>query len=252
MTALHRAVPDVDVLLALEPEEVGWVILSVWDQLIQNELLHREALVYFDENRGIRDVKGQNDQVFRALNEGFYWLLHQGIIVPTGGSSGTHGFCVLSRRGNALRDRAAFVNYRRASLLPREMIHASLLDRVWPLYLRGDHDAAVLNSYIAVEIAVRTAAGLPAELVGVQLMRRAFHAEEGALSDKTIPVAEREGILNLFAGAIGSFKNPLSHRNVGLDASRGSAEMIVLASHLLRIVDERVAQRAAAKVGEGN
>ena len=81
--------------------------------------------------------------------------------------------------------------------------------------------------------------------VGVELMRQAFRAVNrpnqaaqtpGPLTDANLPVAEQEGIAHLFAGAIGLYKNPQSHRYVPTSAAE-AAEVVLFASHLLRIVD---------------
>ena len=61
----------------------------------------------------------------------------------------------------------------------------------------------------------------------------------GTLADLNSQEAEREALSNLFAGAIGSYKNPHSHRNVELEEPLEAAEIIMLASHLLRIVQAR-------------
>ncbi len=58
----------------------------------------------------------------------------------------------------------------------------------------------------------------------------------GPLTDASLPVAEQEGMASLFSGAIGLYKNPQSHQNVPTDAI-DAAEVIVFASHLLRMVD---------------
>jgi hypothetical protein len=50
---------------------------------------------------------------------------------------------------------------------------------------------------------------------------------------------EREAPAHLFAGAIGVFKNPVSHRSVALRDPQEAAEMIMLPCQLLRIVDAR-------------
>ena len=90
----------------------------------------------------------------------------------------------------------------------------------------------------AVEVAVREASGLTARDIGTPLMRKAFDAEAGPLTDLADEKSEREARSALFAGAIGSYKNPHSHRKVALNDPDEAAEIIMLGNHLLRIVDE--------------
>ena len=64
------------------------------------------------------------------------------------------------------------------------------------------------------------------------------------MTDAKAGKAEREALAHLFAGAIGSYKNPQSHRHAGVPTADKAAEMIIIASHLLRIVESRVSARA--------
>jgi hypothetical protein len=44
-------------------------------------------------------------------------------------------------------------------------------------------------------------------------------------------------MMDLFAGAVGKYKNPSSHRDVEFTDPKEVADLIRIANHLLRIVD---------------
>ena len=55
-------------------------------------------------------------------------------------------------------------------------------------------------------------------------MRKAFDINNGPLTDGAAEAGERQALSDLFAGAIGTYKNAQSHRKVGLDDPDEAAE----------------------------
>jgi uncharacterized protein (TIGR02391 family) len=123
---------------------------------------------------------------------------------------------------------------------PARRYTPKLANSVWLAFMRGEFDVAVFQAMKAVEVSVREASGLIAEM-GVRLMRKAFDPKNGPLTDMQAEEGERDARSALFAGAIGSYKNPHSHHDVKLDAAAEAIEIIMLANHLLRITDGRKA-----------
>jgi uncharacterized protein (TIGR02391 family) len=129
--------------------------------------------------------------------------------------------------------------YAKSRRIRREVLDERIAETVWSAFMRSEFDVAVLQAMKAVEIAVRKAGGFGASDIGVALMRKAFHVDTGPLTDMSAEPAERQARSDLFAGAIGSYKNPNSHRDVDLDDADEAWEIVLLANHLLRIVEQR-------------
>ena len=176
--------------------------------------------------------------------EAWQWLEREGFVAPRPTdlsrerslSMATTYF--VTRRGQTIETPEALEVYRKANLLPQRQLHPIIAQKVWATFLRGDYDIAVFQGFKEVEIAVRQTGGYTNADYGVDLMRKAFHVQTGNLTDFNQQNSERQARSDLFAGAIGSYKNPSSHQNVNVTAEE-AVEVIILASHLLRIVDSR-------------
>ncbi len=177
-----------------------------------------------------------------ALMEAWAWLQSAGLLVEKASSTG--GWFFVSRRAKQITSRDDFAAYRKAGLLPKAQLHPLIVSKVYPAFMRGEYDTAVFQAFREVEVAVRTAGKFGANDYGTHLMREAFKPAEkkgqavtpGPLADTQQSTAEQEAMANLFAGAIGLYKNPQSHRHVPTHPE-DAAEVIVFASQLLRIVD---------------
>ncbi len=245
MIELAQTVPDPDVLLAMTPEELGAKLLF----LLRKRPNQRSSFILTNLIDGLWRIsslpgeqppypRARRDEIDLALAEAWSWLLAQGLLVQQPSAIGTAAY-VLSRRAKKFEDETDFRRYAVARMLQKEALHPRIADDVWIDFMRGKFDVAVFQAMKAVEIAVREASCLPLELIGVSLMREAFRPGKGRLADHTAEKGEQEAQSALFAGAIGSYKNPQSHRDVNLDNPVEALEIIMLANHLLRIVDAR-------------
>ena len=228
---LAELVKDPDTLLSLEPEELAAFVLKdlIASESAGNNLIRHNYCLNFQR---------QHEKIQKAIVEAWVWLEREGCLAPK--PSMIAGNAVfITRRGKLLAESQDTSAYKRSGLLPKEFLHPVVAQKVWSAFIRGEYDTAVFQAFKQVEIGVREAASYDDSDIGVSLMRKAFHPDTGPLSDQSALPAERQALSDLFSGAIGSYKNPHSHRDVSVNDPYEAAEMIILASHLLKIVDTK-------------
>jgi uncharacterized protein (TIGR02391 family) len=174
----------------------------------------------------------------QVVLEAWDWLFCHGLICQS--ARGDHGamWCTISRSGRealAARDFGSWVGDRD---FPETLVHDVLRGQCMNLYRQGEFDLAVTCAFKELEVSVRAAAGFDAAQHGVPMLNAAFNPKGGPLADAQVPKAEQDALMHMMAGAFGSYRNPASHRHVGIEAAE-AREMIVIASHLLKIVDSR-------------
>jgi len=230
--SLFSLLPDTEILLGLEPEELaGFVLEDLCKSQSRQESCYNYTLL-----SNFQDYPEElQERVAQAVSEAWAWLEREGLLAPMPGTIGDWRF--ITRRGRQLQNAQNLQAYRHENKLPKGLLHPVLAQRVYPLFLRGDYDTAVFQAFKQVEVNVRKQGGYNAQDLGVELMRKAFHPETGPLTDKGFPKSEIEAKCHLYAGAIGLYKNPSSHRNVTFSPER-AVEIIMIASHLLNLLDE--------------
>lgn len=121
-------------------------------------------------------------------------------------------------------------------------LHPKLRDRVRPQFLMGEYELAAFAAMRAVEVRVRERCGYSDSEIGVNLMRHAF-GPSGPLYEEELDSGELRARQELFTGAIGTIKNPTSHREVRYDDPTEASEVVLFADLLMRILD-RIPLRA--------
>ncbi len=157
MHELPIAIPDPDVVLALEPEELGATILFLLRARGGSFHPHNcmmEVLSGGDRSRGVPNYsKDRCSEITIAISEAFAWLKAQGLVVPKPGDTG--GWMILSRRACRFESEEDVQQFRMARNMNRDLLHPAIAEKVWLAFVRGDFAEAVFTAMRAVEVCVR-------------------------------------------------------------------------------------------------
>jgi uncharacterized protein (TIGR02391 family) len=148
---------------------------------------------------------------YDRISDAIAWIECRGLVGRAVGQGSWGPLTSLGREIAA--DRAALTKVFAADRLAGKLDEALEAKVRLPIN-SGDYETACFAAMKEVEVAVRAAGGFDNSLIGVPLMRQAFKPDTGPLSDVAAEPGERVAMMELFAGAIGAFKNPSSHRDV--------------------------------------
>ena len=243
MRELMNRITDVDQFIEFDPSELaGHIILALKEMDAKQGNSPKGK---FNRNNLLNGISGaggypkdREDQIFQAFCEAWAWLENNGFLIAS--PSDTSGIWVsFTRKALDIRDTDDFKSVQQSLLYPAKLMHPKIHAIAWPNFARGRFDAAIFEAMKEVEVSVRNAGNYSPKEIGVSLMRQAFHPENGKLTDLDAPPGEREGLMALFVGAIASYKNPYSHRYTDFNDAQEAIEVLLLAGHLLRIIETR-------------
>ena len=231
MAALGRSPED---FCTLSADQVGALILADLQKAPGQQLYARNYSVQVQEEA--RRARASADMVTRVgavAMEGWQWLRSNGFVAPD--PNEVH-WERLTREGRDLDPAAYLAEAGAMGILAGAVLDDELMRTVRPLIRAQRFDDAVLAAMRLVEDRVRFAGRFSNSDIGVPLMRSAFGAR-GPLRDPKLHPAEGDARMELFTGAIGCFKNPVSHRVVGNQRDE-AIEVILLSNALLRQLGE--------------
>src|SRR5437764_14096502 len=116
MPVLQDMIPDVEVFLSLEPEDLAMYVLEAAKTNRQNGLANMGNVSLAAGGPGnMNPYAGRERDVDLAIAEAWDWLRVQGPLVPAPGINGTNGWCVISRRGQRITAPDDFARFRAAA-----------------------------------------------------------------------------------------------------------------------------------------
>ncbi len=216
MTGMTRSRPlslSDDEIVGLPIDRLGLVIL---EDIVEN---HPGFWSWYNWNNAWRNyglAGGESSPVIQAFGEAWGWLQSNGLVAD----NGLRDSQFVTRLGHEVLQRG--VEFLGAVQRASSDVHPRIEVIVREQFLLGRYELAAFAAMREVEIAVREASNADAAALGVPLMRRAFSPETGSLVDQEAEGGERQGLSDLFAGAMATFKNPTSHRQITFDEPRRS------------------------------
>ena len=182
-------------------------------------------------------IERLSDQEYADGLRAVYELERDGFIMRD--PSQSEAFKILTQRGLQVVDQSLDEMQLPSIDIDQLLKRPALRDKVHDDYVSGDYESAIFKAFKMLEETVRAKAKQPPDMIGADLMSKAFRPGGGILKHPNAKTpAEEEAFHLVMRGSIMWFKNPSSHRTVGFNDPEQAAHVLCFANLLLDLVDE--------------
>jgi uncharacterized protein (TIGR02391 family) len=223
-------------VIDLLPQQVTGLPVDQLGLVILNDLIATKE--WNEYNYLLAAQQAYQGEAVLAIAEAMGWLRARALIARTPGQTSDAAISV-TRTGKRIATEGPMAFF--ASERLQGGIHPLIEREARPQFLIGKYELGVFAAMKSVEVRVRQLGRFADEVVGVELMSRAF-GPSGPLKDRSATKGEQEGMRALFVGAYAVLRNPAGHREVSYEDVSEAADAVQTASLLMRILD-RVEKR---------
>src|SRR5271156_4953574 len=156
MPAIHELIPDPEILISLEPEELAPVVLqyicsgSAYATGTPQQPIKRGNVFAGSASPGHGYPPQYKDRVNEALMSAWFWLEREGLLLTPAGQH-DRDWVYVTPRGRSLLVKENFDAYRHSTLFPRRTLHPAIAAGTLALFIRGHYDTVVFEAFRAVE-----------------------------------------------------------------------------------------------------
>lgn len=223
--------PTAEQLRELSSPELGLIILKS-----SGSDLNAYNMVQEHKQAHARNQEPDIQHLLERFGDAWAWLVANGLVGPHVNQDSSNGWCRITDRGRQVADENSVTALMADQRLPDDL-HPRLREAKRQ-FRSGNPELAVFEAMKQIEVRLRELSGVGNDEIGTKLARHALDPQKGPLADQNLEVAEREAVSHLFAGALGAFKNPTSHRIVDFDDLALAADAVLLADLLMRMLDQ--------------
>jgi uncharacterized protein (TIGR02391 family) len=226
-------------MITLDAERVAGLPVDQLGLAILGDLVATEQ---WNEYNYLLEAKNSySGDALEAIAEAVQWLRARALIARTPGQTSDAAIFV-TRTGRQVLADGPLAFY--ASERLQGGVHPLIEQSTRSQFLIGEYELGGFAAMKSVAVRVRRLAGFTNEIVGVDLMNKAF-GPTGPLTDSSAVKGEQDGTRALFGGEYAVLRNPAGHRDVDYEQVTEAAEAVHVTSLLMRILD-RVEARLGA------